>query len=212
MIKTDVEAWNAYPFHRNWFNKLWVSQQLGYCCGPNGIPVPREGLYVVRPIMNLYGMSAGATKMYLTPDEPDSVPPGYFWCENFEGEQLSVELSWSPVEYEWSQTSVWKAHRSDGSLLYNFSKWERIQKQVIIPTILNRLWDCGNINIETIGGNVIEVHLRCTPDPVEYDELVPVWNFDEADKHQLYSRTHQFVESADFVFGTSVKRLGFYCK
>ena len=56
----DCDVYVKYPKHRKWFNKLWLSEMLGYKCGPGGTDIPEDGVYVVRPIYNLGGMGAGA--------------------------------------------------------------------------------------------------------------------------------------------------------
>ena len=210
MIRDDIEAWKAYPFHREWFNKLWVAEKFKYTCGPCGVPVPREGKYIVRPIYNLYGMGAGANFAILSPSDPETIPPGYFWCEIFEGDHLSVELEW--CRPGWKVTSIFRGHHASEKELFRFSKWERVTRQISVPEELNELWDCGNINIELIGNKVIEVHLRGTPDPLEYSEFIPVWNDTPKEHIDAYLTTHTFLEAPDYVCGTTLKRKGFYVK
>lgn len=73
----DCDSYLKYPHHRNWFNKLWLSEMLGYKCGPCGVEIPEDGTYVVRPIYNLSGMGIGAELKQLKKDDI-STPPGYF--------------------------------------------------------------------------------------------------------------------------------------
>jgi hypothetical protein len=209
MIYTDSEAWNKYPFHRDWFNKLWVSELFDYTCGPNAVSVPVDGEYVVRPIYNLHGMSAGAKFQHLTSGDIESVPPGYFWCERFYGEQLSVELYWSKAQ--WNVGSVFQACR-EGNELFRFTKWLKVQRDVALPAELNELWDCGYINIETVGGKIIEVHLRGSPDPIIYDVMIPVWSDTPGSTILELSKTHSFISSPDYVYGTKIHRTGFFVK
>ena len=65
----DCDAYVKYPNHRKWFNKLWLSEMLGYKCGPAGTDIPEDGTYVVRPIYNLGGMGAGAKVVELKKDD-----------------------------------------------------------------------------------------------------------------------------------------------
>jgi len=63
---------------------------------------------------------------------------------------------------------------------------------------LRELGDVGLINVEFIGGKVIEVHLRPSPDPQNCNRIVPIWaddvidgyepNFDDADGHLAVPR------------------------
>lgn len=210
MVKDDIEAWKVYPFHRMWFNKLWVSEKFKYTCGPCGVPVPHEGKYIVRPIYNLYGMGAGAKIINLKPEDSETVPPGYFWCEVFEGDHFSVELTWNrPL---WKVTSVFQGHHASEEELFRFSSWEKVTREIYIPDELNELWDCGQINIELIGNKIIEVHLRGSPDPTEYTEFVPIWNDTPKEFIESFKSTHKFLEAPDYVHSTSLLRKGFYVK
>lgn len=206
---TDIDAYAKYPHHRQWFNKLHVADMLGHVCGPGGVPVPYSGQFVVRPVINLYGMGAGASIQHLSPLQPHSVGPGQFWCELFLGDHVSYELTW--VNDSWIVTSAWIARRSSDQL-WLFDKWCRTDKHIAVPAIFDRLKDCGDINIETIGDRIIEVHLRSTPDPTCWCEVIPVWkNKNEQLITQLH-HTHVFVDSPDYVHSTDLVRLGFLCK
>lgn len=184
----DSDAWIAYPQHRKWFNKLEFSLLMGYDCGPCGVAPSRTDSYIVRPIYNLSGMSAGAFKKYIEAGDVRSVPAGSFWCEWFEGPQHSVTYKWSGSE--WLPESSWRSE-VDVQNLWKFKSWTRSNFAPEVPTCMNSLTDVGIINVEWIGGRPIEVHLRPSPDPEDGDELIPVWaddpvsdyvkDFDDAD-------------------------------
>ena len=42
----DDDAYNLYPHHRKWFNKLYVAELFGYDCGPAGVAPTKDGTYV----------------------------------------------------------------------------------------------------------------------------------------------------------------------
>lgn len=67
-VKTDAEAYVQFPHHHNFFNKLWVAEQLGHICGPAGVlptgDIPKR--VVVRPIYNLAGMGVATRFIELT--------------------------------------------------------------------------------------------------------------------------------------------------
>ena len=71
-------------------DKLILSSKMGYKCGPAGIDVPESGDYIVRPVVNAYGLGIGAEKMFIE-QTTTHIPPGFFWCEWFEGRHLSVD-------------------------------------------------------------------------------------------------------------------------
>lgn len=204
MITDDVSAWHKYPHHRNWFNKLWLSEQLGYCCGPGGVPVPEKNLYIVRPIYNLRGMGAGAKIKEITTEDLISVPPGYFWCEIFQGNHYSIDLEW---DNKWHLVSVFQGVNSPDKL-YKFEKW--IKKDLIwqAPSFLDTLQDCVYINVEVIGDKIIEVHLRTSPDP-NYTEIIPVWENEKISVSHEYTWIESFDDADGFI---EQKRLGFFVK
>ena len=196
---TDAEAWNKYPQHRQFFNKLFVSSLFGVSSGPGGVGPPVSGWYCVRPVMNLSGMGIGARKQWIEEGDIRSVEPGYFWSEWLEGTHLSVTYEWSKRwEGEWRATSVWEGFNSAENLS-RFSKWEK-KPLSAAPRMfkLRELSDVGLINVEFIGGKVIEVHMRPSPDPDGAYRIVPVWSddvidgyepdFDDADGHLVVPR------------------------
>ena len=191
---TDAEAWKKYPQHRQWFNKLFFSSHFRYNCGPGGVAPTKSGWYCVRPIYNLSGMGIGARKQWIEEGDIRSVEPGYFWCEWFDGPQLSVTYTWTyKWEGWWEPESVWEGFNSAENLS-RFSKWEkRDAKSAPKFNNLHELRDVGLINVEFIGSKPIEVHLRPSPDPQNCNRIVPVWSddviegyepdFEDADGH-----------------------------
>jgi len=70
----------------------------------------------------------------------------------------------------------------------------------------------STLNIEFVGGRIIEVHLRDTPDP-KYEELIPIWEDNKilVDKYEKLGYT--YIESHDDADGfLDVPRIGFMIK
>ena len=86
----EWEIWLEYPQYHKWWNKLYLSQVMGYSCGPCGTKIPETAEYVIRPIYNLAGMGIGTEIKVLKKGDLSSVPPGYFWCEYFKGRHFSA--------------------------------------------------------------------------------------------------------------------------
>lgn len=210
MITSDTEAWQKYPFHREWFNKLWLSEKFGYVCGPNATPVPKSGEYIIRPIYNLHGMGAGAKIVHIEAGDLEAVPPGYFWCEVFKGKHITADLKWE--KGKWNPVNVFRGFQLNKNNLSRFDSWIKVDEDVIIPKVLDNLWGCGVINIELIGNKVIEVHLRGSPDPVEYTEMIPVWSDTPEETIEILEEIYKYVPSYDYVYGTDLKRIGFFCR
>jgi hypothetical protein len=197
----DRDAWEIWPHHRKWFDKLWFSLQQGYRCGPTGVAPSTDGYYVVRPIYNLSGMGVGARKQYISTGDRTKVEPGYFWCEWFDGAQHSVTYEW---DKKWVPVSSWHGVLKPKSLT-RFLKWQKSSFMPELPAHFDVLQDVGLINVEFIGNNPIEVHLRPSPDPHEYAEYIPVWA-DESIPHD----NPMWVESFDNADGfLDTARIGF---
>lgn len=208
----DYQAWKRYPNHRNWFNKLWVSEKLQYRCGPCGVAPDISAYYIVRPIYNLSGMGVGAKKVWIEANDYSQVPPGYFWCEFFEGNQYSATFVFQHDKNPWwKQLSCWMGVKSEDNLS-QFQSWHRSDKQLTVPRIFNDLSGIEKINIEFIGDNPIEVHLRESPDP-NCEEFIPIWSGEEnmVDKYEKLGYTYiKSYEDADGFLKTP--RLGFMIK
>lgn len=209
----DWDAWNKYPQHRWLFNKLELSLKLGYNAGPTPMPVTVTGEYIVRPIYNLSGMGIGASIMTLEAGEVYNFPPSYFWCERFIGDHLSVN-------YEWQGNTLVPTHTSKGETdfenLSRFKRWTKIEHQDLeLPHWINNLTSVDNINIEFIGGKIIEIHLRAGVDfPDGATEIIPVWsttNKDEVDQMILdgYTFEESYMDAEKNVLDP---RLGFLWK
>jgi len=179
------------------YNKLQLSRILGYTCGPVGVDVPKSDFYIIRPSINFLGMGINA-RIEWVERSTDTYHPGEFWCEIFKGEHLSVDFKDKKAEL------VVKGVRTPEKPLYRWEKWEKIDKKVEFPSILNDLiGDYKWINCEFIGERLIEVHIKRNPD-FRYNNSVaiPVWDDEKPENYKDY----RFVEDSDYL------RKGFYIK
>lgn len=109
--------------------------------------------------------------MWLTPDDTDLVPDGFFWSEFFVGAHVSVDFAYG------QQTLAVQGFRNSDRL-DRFCRWEKIAFQYPFPTVLGA-WGKKTpwINVEYVGGNIIEMHLRFNDDFSNHSANViyPVW-------------------------------------
>lgn len=207
-LKDDKEAYVFFPQHRKWFNKLELSERLGYNCGPSGIYPSNSGEYIIRPIYNLCGMGVGAHVKYIESRDTTKVPPGYFWCEYFYGNQYSVTYE---CKDGWVPTNCWKAYKKKNNLS-RFTKWVRDFHYPKLPHFFDELKDVGLINVEFIKDKIIEVHLRASPDP-NYNILIPIWTDDKKPLDSYVELGYTFIESFDDADGfLEIPRIGFMVK
>lgn len=181
-VNIDMNAWEKYPNHHWAFNKLTIAEMCGYTCGVRGIPVPRDGRYVIRPVYNLHGMSAEAVVKDLIKGDTTSTPYGYFWCEYFEGSHISVDY-WAKDGFKQGLTVLGSKEKDS---LYKFKLWT---KYGVADYPLEKWFDknlfvgVDVINIEYVGDRPIEVHLRSNPDYENHDcdYLEVIWQSDVED-------------------------------
>lgn len=205
----DQIAYRKWPQYAHWYNKLWFSEKMKYNCGPAGIAPVTSGWYVVRPIMNLSGMGAGATKKWIEADDVTQVPLGYFWCEWFDGNQYSVTYEW--VDWWWNPISSWAGSKNEDDLS-KFYEWRRSSFLPEIDILFHEISSVRSINVEFIGDKPIEVHLRTSPDP-DYDMLIPIWKNEEYLIDKYTNMGYTYVSSYDNADGfLETPRLGFMVK
>ena len=185
------------------YNKLQISRKLGYNCGPIGAPVPWPGQYIIRPAMNFLGMGRNARKIELRPHDLTEkfAHPGEFWCEYFLGEHLSVDY----VDKESVLVVTGEKEKNfSSSEESRWSIWRKLDKKVPFPPFLNQISDSYPIiNVEMIGGRIIEIHLRPNPDFVWGNTIaIPVYKDDRITPPDGFT----YIESPDYT------RKGFFIK
>ena len=197
----EEDAWhNCHPDDAWIFDKLVLSRKLGYICGPADVAVPESNYYVVRPCVNLAGMSIGAEIQYLEIDTWID-QPGYFWCEMFKGRHLSADYEIDSVSRSIQQGLTVEGFRDLDQPLWKFLRWVRVNDEIKINFILKQLKGSYKaINCEFIGGKLIEMHLRANADMGDYNEVIPVWKGESTTPPDGFV----YIEDEDF------NRIGFF--
>ena len=169
----DSEVWSTVDNEDLWlFDKLILSRKLGHLCGPIGVEVPSPGYYMVRPCVNLLGMSLGASIEYID-NYTDHLPTGYFWQEIFTGRHLSIDYE------DGKQIRCTEGFRNEDNV-QRFDRWVVCSDIIDLPNELQQIVKKYRfVNIEMIGGKIIEVHLRGNPDfDDDAIEIIPLWKKD----------------------------------
>ena len=169
MIHPEDLVWLTIDPDELWaMDKLILSRKLGYVCGPTGQDVPKPDWYIVRPCVNMLGLGLGAEKVWIE-EETIDLPLGYFWCEWFEGRHLSIDYNYGV------QTLCVEGHKAD-STLTQWDSWIATDDQIALPMTLRTFAHHEWLNVEYIGGNAIEIHLRKNVDfEGNIKEFIPVW-------------------------------------
>lgn len=228
-FKDDIEAYQqCNPDHRWIFNKLEVAKRLGHDANPISVPIPYDGFWCIRPIINLEGMGAHAYIERYHEGQIVIDHPSHFWHQYFTGSHVSVDFHKGDVvnacygirEFDSpsKQTNLWK-----------WTAWKKVdpdeyEEYCITEDFLNRftrtfseiLKTYDYINVEIIGGNIVEIHLR--PDPhlelwEDHTTLIPEWTDVTYDRVKMVSNGFEFVESYDDAGGYLLtSRTGFWIK
>jgi hypothetical protein len=195
----DSDAWQWYPAQRWIYNKLAVALSQKLDAGPHGTPPPRFPVFS-KPIVNLKGMGVGSRVLTSQADYDAHYAPGHFWMMLLEGRHVSSDVAVVQGEPRWwrhvtgkpageGTFDCWIVHaEADLGIEEPCSSW--IEKNLPGYT--------GMLNLETIGGTIIEAHLRFAdqwPDlygPGWVDALVELyergeWNFADDDRTEGYS-------------------------
>ena len=222
MVEEDYQAWVAYPQYRWIYNKLQLSLELGYEAGPACVPVNKTGDYIVRPIYNLYGMGIGAVKKHFDryKDTEDlinhkHIPPGYFWCEWFDGKHQSVDFIKEGNEWVAFHAMIGKHESKDN--LTKFIEWEVTKPDIELPDWLHNITTEKYLNVETIGDKIIEIHLRSGND-VGWDynigtKIIPAWKNNNNEKYKymnFISNLHNDMEKYEANGQLRDVRIGYY--
>ena len=178
----DIVAYVAYPDAAWVYNKLILYQKLGYLAHPHGI-IPRTFPVISKPILNLWGLGLGVDRWDSSADI--KYQAGYLWMQEFSGDWMSYDIDFESGTVWQAQAecdAVWRATPSawlvEKRTLADLPASLIIQLEKLkIPT--------KQINVETLGDNIIEVHLRWSHEITQwyyYDKfkVEVIWSLDPA--------------------------------
>ena len=195
----DADAWQWYPAHRWVYDKLAVALSQGLEAGPHGTEPPRFPVFS-KPIVNLRGMGIGSRVLGTQADYRRHYRPGHFWMPLLSGRHVSSDIAVVDGEPRWwrhvtgkpageGTFDYWVVHKEpDAAIEARCGQWVRAHLSGYT----------GMLNLETIGGTIIEAHLRFSDQwPDLYGDgwlqaLVGLyergtWDFADADRRDGYS-------------------------
>ncbi len=157
----DSDAWQWYPAHRWIYNKLAVALSQELDAGPHGTSPGRFPVFS-KPIVNLKGMGIGGRVLHSPADCDRHYTAGHFWVTLLDGRHVSSDIAVADGEPRWwrhvtgkpageGTFDYWTVHaEADAGIEDYCSAW--LRKYLAGYT--------GMVNLETIGGKIIEAHLR----------------------------------------------------
>jgi hypothetical protein len=200
VIPTDDEhAYELYPDHRWIYNKLLICDTQDYAGAPHGVPPPAYPVFS-KPIYNMHGMGVGGRIIGSRAELEANMSAGYMWMALADGEHVSSDAVVIGGEAQWWRHTVGKTL---GEGVFDYWTVQAADRPEIEKYCGDWLHDnlqgySGAVNIETIGGRIIEVHLRFADQwPDLYGEgwieaIVELyrrrrWNFADTDRKDGYS-------------------------
>jgi hypothetical protein len=195
----DCDAWAWYPAHRWVYNKLTIALSQNLDAAPHGIAPPHFPVFS-KPLINLKGMGVGSRLLRSAAEYERHYAPGHFWMTLLDGRHVSSDIAVvNGVPHWWRHVTgkpagegtfdYWTVHAEpDAEIEAKCGAW--IEKHLAGYT--------GMVNLETIGGTIIEAHLRFAdqwPDlygPGWVEALVGLyerraWDFYDEDRSEGYS-------------------------
>lgn len=195
----DFDAWAWFPRERWVYDKLAVALSQGLEAGPHGVMPSRFPVFS-KPIVNLKGMGIDSRAIRSAEEYDRCYRAGHMWMPLLEGRHVSTDVAvvdgvpawWRHVTGEPRRGGTfdyWTIHAQDDPEIEDkCGAWIRRH----LPAYT------GMLNLETIGGTIIEVHLRLSdqwPDlygPGWVDALVRLyhrrlWEFDDSGRRDGYS-------------------------
>ena len=157
----DADAWVWYPEHRWIYDKLAVALSQGLEAAPHGVMPPTFPMFS-KPIMNLRGMGAGSQVIADAAEYAAALTAGHFWCTQLDGDHISTDVALVDGVACW-----WRHATGETGQGGTFDHWHiEAAHRPALETSLGD-WSARNLrgytgmaNFETIGGRIIEAHLR----------------------------------------------------
>ncbi len=195
----DADAWLWYPERRWVYDKIAIAASQGLDAGPHGVPPPRFPVFS-KPITNLKGMGVGSRVFNSAAEYEENSTAGHMWMTLLQGRHISSDVAVVDGTPRWwrhvtgapggeGTFDYWTVHAAGDPVIEDYcAAW--IRRHLRGYT--------GIINIESIGGRMIEVHLRISDQwPDLYgagwvEALVRLyaegrWTFADRDRRDGYS-------------------------
>jgi len=157
----DSDAWTWNPRHRWVYDRIAIARSQGLAAGPHGTLPPRFPVFS-KPIVNLKGMGLGTRIVRSLGDYERHCTTGHMWMTLLTGRHVSSDVAVVGGNARWwrhvtgrpaggGTFDYWTVHAdAEPALEASLGRW--------IATHLREY--SGMVNLETVGGSIIEIHLR----------------------------------------------------
>lgn len=157
----DPDCWALFPRYRWIYDKLTIAETQGLASGPHGV-MPASFPVFSKPIVNLKGMGLGSRVIHSAAEMEHGYLPGHMWMPLLSGTHVSTDCAIEDGRVAWLRHATglpwdegmfryWTVH---GEALPDL---ERFLGSWVAEHMAGY---SGMMNFETIGGRIIEAHLR----------------------------------------------------
>jgi hypothetical protein len=157
----EASAWALYPTLRHVHNKLWICATQDVAHGPHGVEPPRYPVFS-KPIYNMRGMGTGSRLLRSAAAYRANGQPGHMWMEHLRGPHVSSDLALVRGRATWIRHTTGIPRRGG-----TFDRWivhaephPELDRLLAAWCAAHLSTLTGIVNFETIGGTIIECHLR----------------------------------------------------
>lgn len=157
----DPDCWLLFPAHRWIYDKLKVAETQGLPAGPHGV-MPDGFPVFSKPVTNLKGMGIGSRVIRSAEEMDHHYQPGHMWMPLLEGEHVSTDCAVADGRIAWCRHATgvpW----DDGMFRYwtvHAAPFPGLETMLDGWVAAHMRGYSGMMNFETIGGRIIEAHLR----------------------------------------------------
>jgi len=157
----DPDAYAWHPQHQWVYDKLRLCASQELACAPHGVEPPEFPVFS-KPITNLRGMGVGSRVLQSCADYRRYLTAGHFWTTLLEGEHVSTDVAVVRGK------ATWRRHSRGipaGQGMFDYWTIEAAARPELEAYL--EAWLASNLgsytgmaNFETIGGRIIDAHLR----------------------------------------------------
>ena len=177
IISNDIDAYVKYKKYRHIYNKLWLAESQDLPSAPIGI-YPNNYPIIIKPIINLFGMSRGITIINNEEEYSNFNKDGFFWEKYLTGNHYTLDIILKNGNIIF--VGGFKSFKDkNGSFKYHESVEVNFKLPLEIKYWINKYLNkyTGCLNLEIIQDKynnnynyIIEAHLRLNGDFQLYDE------------------------------------------
>ena len=157
----DPDCWNWYPERRWVYDKLKIAESQGLDCGPHGV-MPKQFPVFSKPMVNLKGMGIGSRVIASAEEFDRHYQPGHMWVTLLTGAHVSTDCAIENGRVAWSRHATGEAW-IEGTFKHwtiHAARQPRLESYLSDWVGNHMRGYTGMMNFETIGGRIIETHLR----------------------------------------------------